>query len=195
MRGDAATPHDTHGLWACGILGKAHGLRGELYLNLSPEGLQHLELGAEFYVARPDPDAPEGAERLIPCAVTRAGGTAQRPLVRLDLAATREEAIALQGMELLAAGGELDDLPFFRVGDLVGLRVETAAGGLLGEVTDVLESPAHEILQVRSPDGSALLLPLVDEVVTVDAEAGVLRVVAGLVDEPGDPREQGEGAP
>ena len=176
----------TRGLWACGILGKVHGLRGELYLNLSPDGLEHLKQGADFYVARPDQDAPEGAERLVPCAVTRAGGTDRRPLVRLDLAQTREAAIALQGLELLAAGGELDELPFYRVGDLIGLRVETAAGLLLGEVGDVLETPAHEILQVRTPDGASLLLPLVEELVSVDAEAGVLRVVDGLLDEPAE---------
>jgi 16S rRNA processing protein RimM len=171
-------------LWACGSLGKAHGLHGELYMNLSPEGLEHLEMGAEFFVARPDDDAPQGAERLVPCVVTRAGGTDQRPLVRLDLAQTREAAIALQGMELLAAGGELDALPFYRVGDLIGLRVETASGALLGEVGDVLEARAHEILQVRAPDGASLLLPLVEELVSVDAEAGVLRVVDGLVEAP-----------
>jgi len=176
----------TRGLWACGILGKVHGLRGELYLNLSHDGLEHLKQGADFYVARPDQDAPEGAERLVPCAVSRAGGTDQRPLVRLDLAQTREAAIALQGLELLAAGGELDALPFYRVGDLIGLRVETAAGLLLGEVGDVLETPAHEILQVRAPDGASLLLPLVEELVSVDAEAGVLRVVDGLLDEPAE---------
>ena len=176
----------SRGLWSCGILGKVHGLRGELYLNLSPDGLEHLRLGADFYVARPDQGAPEGAERLAACAVTRAGGTAQRPLVRLDLAPTREAAFALQGMELLAAGGELDALPFYRVGDLMGLRVETAAGRLLGEVSDVLEAPAHEILQVRAPDGASLLLPLVEELVSVDAEAGVLRVVDGLVDAPAE---------
>lgn len=184
----------TRGLWACGTLGKVHGLRGELYLNLSPEGLEHLRMGADFYVARPDHDAPEGAERLTPCAVTRAGGTAQRPLVRLDLAQTREAAIALQGMELLAAGGELDALPFYRVGDLIGLRVETAAGRLLGEVSDVLEAPAHEILQVRAPDGASLLLPLVEELVSVDAEAGVLRVVDGLVEAPAEEPRPGESA-
>lgn len=195
MRADEVSPHnDRSGLWACGILGKVHGLRGELYLNLSPEGLEHLRMGADFYVARPDPDAPEGAERLTPCAVTRAGGTAQRPLVRLDLAQTREAAIALQGMELLAAGGELDALPFYRVGDLIGLRVETAAGGLLGEVSDVLEAPAHEILQVRAPDGASLLLPLVEELVSVDAEAGVLRVVDGLVEAPAEEPRPGESA-
>jgi len=186
----------SRGLWACGILGKVHGLRGELYLNLSPDGLEHLRLGAEFYVARPDQDAPEGAERLVPCAVTRAGGTDQRPLVHLDLAPTREAAVALQGMELLAAGGELDALPFYRVGDLMGLRVETAAGRLLGEVSDVLEAPAHEILEVRAPDGASLLLPLVEELVSVDAEAGVLRVVDGLVDAPAEePRPDPEASP
>jgi 16S rRNA processing protein RimM len=179
------TPHnDRRGLWACGILGKVHGLRGELYLNLSPDGFEHLEMGADFYVGRPD--AADGAERLTPCAVTRAGGTDQRPLVRLDLASTREEAIALQGLELLAAGGELDALPFYRVGDLLGLRVETVAGHLLGEVSDVLEARAHEILEVRTPGGASLLLPLVDELVSVDADAGVLRVVDGLVDVPAE---------
>jgi len=197
VRADEVSPHDDRtGLWACGILGKVHGLRGELYLNLSPDGLEHLRLGADFYVARPDKDAAEGAERLIPCAVTRAGGTAQRPLVRLDLAATREQAIALQGMELLAAGGELDALPFYRVGDLIGLRVETASGHLLGEVSEVLEAPAHEILEVRAPDGSSLLLPLVDELVSVDAAAGVLRVVDGLVDAPPEePQPSPEASP
>jgi 16S rRNA processing protein RimM len=195
VRGDAVAPRSSGGLWACGVLGKAHGLRGELYLNLSPEGLDHLSMGADFYVARPAQDAPEGAERLVPCVVTRAGGTAQRPLVRLDLAPTREAAIALQGMELLAAGGELDALPFYRVGDLIGLRVETVAGLLLGEVSDVLEAPAHEILQVRTPDGTSLLLPLVEELVSHDAEAGLLRVVDGLVEAPAEepPPESGPG--
>lgn len=188
------TPYnERRGLWACGILGKVHGLRGELYLNLSPDGLEHFRLGADFYVTRPDADAPEGAERLVPCAVTRAGGTDQRPLVRLDLAQTRDAAIALQGMELLAAGGELDALPFYRVGDLIGLRVETAAGRLLGEVSDVLEAPAHEILQVQAPDGASLLLPLVEEVVTVDADAHVIRVVDGLIDAPADEPRPGGG--
>jgi 16S rRNA processing protein RimM len=193
VRGGEVTPHhERQGLWACGILGKVHGLRGELYLNLSPDGLEHFRLGADFFVARSDADAPEGAERLVPCAVTRAGGTDHRPLVRLDLAQTREAAIALQGMELLAAGGGLDALPYYRVGDLIGLRVETVAGRLLGEVSDVLEAPAHEILEVRAPDGASLLLPLVEEVVTVDTDAHVLRVVDGLIDAPADePRPGG----
>jgi 16S rRNA processing protein RimM len=172
----------TTGLWACGTLGKVHGLRGELYLNLSTEGLERLRLGTHFFVAGGH-NLPEGAGELRPCEVTRVGGDDRRPLVRLDLAATREAAIALQGMELFAAGGELDALPFYRVGDLIGMRVETAGGRQLGVVSDVFETPAHEILEVRAPDGASLLVPLVDELVTVDADGSVARVVDGLLDE------------
>jgi 16S rRNA processing protein RimM len=172
---------NTPGLWACGIIGKAHGLRGQVYLNLAPAGLQRLSVGTQFYVARTDAQAPEGAERIIPCAVTRTGGTDQRPLVLLDLAQTREEAIALQGMELLASGAQLDAVPHYRVGDLLGLPVETTAGRRVGAVSDVLETPAHEILQVRGPHGQTVLLPLVDEVVTLGD--GVLRVADDFLED------------
>lgn len=166
-------------LWTCGVLGKVHGLHGEMYLNLSPGGLERLRLGTSFFVAR------EGAGESRPCAVTRVGGTDRRPLVRLDLAATREAAIALQGMELLAAGDDLDEQPHYRVGDLLGRVARTASGRTLGEVADVLESPAHEILMVRAADGDEILLPLVDEIVSIDAD-GDVRVVDGLLDEPGE---------
>lgn len=182
----AADDVSTSGLWSCGILGKVHGLHGELYLNLAVDGLDHLERGVEFFLARPGLDSADGTELLIPCAVTRAGGTPQRPLLRVDAASTREEAVALQGCELLATGGELDELPHYRVGDVIGLRVETASGRSLGVVDDVLEAPAHEIIQVRVPDGTALLVPLVPELVTVDDAARVARIVDGLLDEPAD---------
>lgn len=163
-------------LWSCGVLGKVHGLKGELYLNLGPGGLERLELGERFFLSG------EGADEPRPCVVTRAGGTDRRPLVVTDLAATREAAIALQGRELLAAGDELDARPHYRVGDLLGLPVRTASGRLVGEVRDVLESPAHEILAVRAPDGADVLIPLVDELVTLQDDG--LVVVDGLLDEP-----------
>jgi 16S rRNA processing protein RimM len=170
-------------LWSIGTLGKVHGLKGELYLNLGPGGLERLELGERFFLAR------EGAGEARPCAVTRVGGTDQRPLVVMDLASTRDEAIALQGRELLAAGDVLDAQPHYRVGDLLGLPVQTASGRPVGEVRDVLEAPAHEILAVRAPDGSDVLIPLVDELLSL--HEGMLVVVDGLLPEPDEPGEQG----
>ena len=177
MRGDEVAPHTDHALWSCGVLGKVHGLRGQLYLNLAPGGLDRLELGERFYVAE------EGAGEPRPCAVTRVGGTDRRPLVLLDLAATRDEAIALQGRELLAAGADLDAQPHYRVGDLLERPVRTASGRLVGEVRDVIETPAHEILVVRAPEGADVLIPLVDELVSLGDDG--LVVVDGLLDEPG----------
>ncbi len=170
-------------LWSVGTLGKVHGLRGELYLNLAPGGLDRLELGERFLVAE------EGAGEPRPCVVTRVGGTDRRPLVLLDLAATRDEAIALQGRELLAAGSELDAQPHYRVGALLGQPVRTASGREVGEVRDVLETPAHEVLMVRAPDGADVLIPLVDELLTLEDDG--LVVVDGLLDEPDAPGGMG----
>ena len=146
-----------------------------MYLNLAPGGLETFELGERFFIDR-------GAGEPRPCAVTRVGGTDRRPLVVTDLAATREEAVTLQGSELLAAGVELDAQPHYRVGDLLGLPVRTASGHAVGEARDVLEAPAHEILVVRAPDGADVLIPLVDELLALGD--GELIVVDGLLDEP-----------
>jgi len=162
-------------LWSIGTLGKVHGLKGQMYLSLAPGGLERFELGERYFLGK-------GADEPRPCAVKRVGGTDRRPLVVTDLAATREEAIALQGSELLAAGDALDAQPHYRVGDLLGLPVRTASGYEVGEVRDVIEAPAHEILVVRAPDGPDVLIPLVDELLTPGD--GVLVVVDGLLDEP-----------
>jgi len=162
-------------LWACGRLGKAHGLDGELYLDLEPGGLEVLVRAGEFYLG-----AAGGAGDVTPCALTRVGGTDRRPLVRLDLAATREEARALTGRELWGAGGALADRPHYVVGELTGLEVRYE-GRRVGVIADVVPAPAQELLVVRRDDGGELLLPLVDELVAVDVEAGTAVVRAGLL--------------
>jgi 16S rRNA processing protein RimM len=166
-------------LWACGRLGKAHGLHGDLYLDLEPEGLEVLERATEFYLA--DPGA-EGADAAVPCTVTRVGGADRRPLVRLDLAATRDQARALSGRHLYGAGGGLDERPHYVVRDLVGLEVRYE-GRRLGEIAAVVPAPAQELLVVRRDGGGELMVPLVDELVTVDLEAGVALVREGLLEE------------
>ncbi len=111
------------------------------------------------------------------------GGTDQRPLVRISLATTREQAIALQGWELLASGEELEALPHYTVSELIGAAVETAGGASLGIVVDVIQSPAHELLEFATPSGRRHLVPLVDELVTLDVDRHVVRVRDGLLAE------------
>ncbi len=163
--------------WVCGTLGKVHGLGGRLYLNLAPGGLGYLDAGVRFVVC------DERGGEMRPCILRRAGGGDARPLIELDLASSREEAVALQGLTLLASGGELDEIPHYRTGDLIGRRVrEQGSGAGVGTVSDVLASPAHDILEVRlSSGGSSLLVPLVRELVWEDDDGG-LTVRAGLLD-------------
>jgi ribosomal 30S subunit maturation factor RimM len=162
------------GLWVCGTLGQAHGLKGELYLDLAPDGHRYLTMGARFFVYREGAGEPEAVR------VERTGGTDQRPLVHVAQAATREQALALQGATLMAGGGHLDAIPYHRVGSLLGLRVVCGLREL-GEVADVLTAPAQDVLDIRRPDGEHTLVPLVEELVTVDLESGTVSVREGLL--------------
>jgi 16S rRNA processing protein RimM len=163
------------GLWACGTVGRAHGLGGEFYLDLLPGGLACLSGGERFFVEPADADAPR------PVALTRAGGTDLRPIVRLDGVASREAVQGLHGAVVLAAGARLDEgVDHYPVSELVGARVLTGATEL-GVVADVLMNPAHDIIEVVAPDGAHTLVPFVADLVEVDRERCVITVREGLV--------------
>jgi ribosomal 30S subunit maturation factor RimM len=161
-------------LWPCGTLGRPHGLHGELYLELLPAGLDYLEAGEEFVVVS------EGAGDPSPVRVSRAGGDDRHPLLRLEGVESREQAATFSGKLLAATGGELDDIPAWRVGDLIGLRAD-CGGRPLGVVTDVMQAVASDILKIEKLGEAPVLVPLVDELVEVDLEAGVLHVREGLL--------------
>jgi 16S rRNA processing protein RimM len=163
------------GRWVCGTLGRAHGLTGELYLDLAPRGLDCLTRGEDFFLAT------EGVDGLAPVRLRRTGGTDRRPLVRLDEVDTRDAALAVQGAVVLAASPALDEGDTWAVSELLGRRV-LAGERELGVVDDVVMGAAQDILQIRRPDGGVELVPFVAELVSVDDDAGgVIRVREGLL--------------
>ncbi len=163
------------GLWACGTVGRAHGLSGEFYLDLLPGGLACLTEGERFFMESADADVPRAV------VLTRAGGTDRRPLVRLDGVDTRAAVQELHGTVVLATGERLDEgVDHYAVSELVGARV--LAGGVeLGVVADVLMNPAHDIIEIVAPDGAHTLVPFVAELVEVDREHRVITVREGLL--------------
>jgi len=173
-------PGGAHGgppetLWPCGVLGRPHGLRGELALTPAPEGLTYFEYGARFWVAPRDGSPPEEV------AARRVGGTDRSPYLRLGGVETREQAAGYTGALLLASGGRLDELPQYVVGRLIGLVV-VCGDRTLGRVADVMQGVAHEVLVVHADDGEEVLLPLVEELVTVDEERRLVIIREGLVE-------------
>jgi len=163
------------GLWACGTIGRAHGLDGGFYLELLPGGQDYLTGGERFFVDRPDGEGPE------PVVVAHRGGTGDRPLLRLAGVDTRDQAVALHGALLLASGAALDSgVDHYPVGELVGCRV-VSSGAELGVVADVLLNPAHDILEIAAPGGGRTLVPFVADLVEVDRGARVITVREGLL--------------
>ncbi len=160
------------GLWPCGVLARPHGLRGEIALEPLPGGVGYLDLGDEFFVSRDE--SPPRAVHLV-----RVGGSDQRPLLRLDDHGTREEAAQFTGYLLLAGGAALDELPQYVVGDLLGLRV-ICGERELGHVHDVLQGVVQDVLVIRDGD-TEVMVPLVDELVTVLTSQGVVVVREGLL--------------
>jgi 16S rRNA processing protein RimM len=107
-------------------------------------------------------------------------------LLTLDGVTTREAAEALRGRQVALPRGAVpvgdDEL---LVADLVGCTVVDVAGTTLGEVTGSFDSGAHEVLEVRAPDGRELMLPFVDafvKAVDTDGKRIVYDPPEGLLD-------------
>ena len=145
-----------------GRVGRAHGLDGSFHV-LEPVA-RLLAVGL--------PVAVDGR----PARVERRAGTDERPIVRLDVARTREGAEALRGARLEVARADappLDEGEFWAE-DLEGASVR-AGGRILGVVRRLVPLPSCEALELD--DGHATLIPLVgDAIVSVDAEAGTIEV-------------------
>ena len=116
-------------------------------------------------------DLEVGGRRAV---VVSRKGTAERPIVRLDLASDREGAEALRGCEVTVSAGTLPATErdeYFHV-DLIGCTVR-AGDRELGTVSDVLAYPSNDVLEVRAGKGSEpVFVPFVDDVVTLVDVAG-----------------------
>jgi len=161
-----------------GRIGRTHGLHGELVLDGSALGPAEL-LGIRSFVWR----GRRGETQTLTLAAARAAEP--RLLVRFAGYEDRDRAAALGRGELCAEHERLPD-PGPGVAytfQLLGLRVETEEGRLLGTLEDIIQTGAHPVYVVRGE--RELLVPAAPEVLKrVDLEAGVITVAppAGLED-------------
>jgi 16S rRNA processing protein RimM len=139
-----------------GRIGRPHGLDGSVYLE-GHGGVVPLAPGTRVTIG----------ERTAVIRGRR--GTDQRPILRFDLAATREDAEALRGQPVSVPSRRLpkpDADEYFHV-DLIGCAVY-AGDRRLGEVAAVLEYPANDVLDVRGGEHDLLLPFAADAVLEVD---------------------------
>ncbi|HJC30104.1 MAG TPA: ribosome maturation factor RimM [Candidatus Dietzia intestinipullorum] len=168
-----------------GRVAKAHGVRGELVVEVrtdSPE--ERFATGARL-IGRTGRGANAADREVI---VEAARNHSGRLLVRLSGVDSRDAADALRGMLFLVDSASLpapEDPDEFHDHQLVGLRVLDTGGRPVGEVTEVVHTPAGELLAIRRTGGAEALVPLVTEMVpeiNIDAGTCVIDPPEGLLD-------------
>lgn len=159
------TPTDDDAPLRLGLIGRAHGLAGAF----------RVVGAADWYAFRPGATLlVAGREREL----LTVAGTPDSPIVTVAGVETREQAAALLGKALALRAGDAPEPEedAFWVRDLVGMRARCGALEV-GEVTDVLERPANDVLVLRLRDGSEHLVPFTREAVTeVDVAGRVLEL-------------------
>lgn len=148
-----------------GLIGRAHGLGGAF----------RVVGAAEWFAFAP------GSTLLLdgqPRALLSMAGTPQSPILELEGITSREQAAAVLGhpLELRASDAPAPEADAFWVRDLVGMRARCGEREL-GQVTDVLERPANDVLVLRLADGREHLVPFTREAVPgVDVPGRVLEL-------------------
>jgi 16S rRNA processing protein RimM len=157
-----------------GRITRAHGLTGEVAVLVLSEVPQRFEPGSALCL-------DDGRPLEVSEARTHRG----RLLVRFDGILDRTAAEPLVGHDLVVPESESPPLPEGSYWDhqLIGCVVETDTGTSLGEVCDVIHTPANDVWSAVDADGRETLIPaIVDVVASVDIDGRriVVREVPGL---------------
>ncbi|MEM9042044.1 MAG: ribosome maturation factor RimM [Actinomycetota bacterium] len=152
----AASPPE--GWLSVGHLRRPHGLRGEIFVQLTTDRVERAEPGSRFWAQGGD----------LTMRSSRRSG-AGRLIAAFDEIADRTAAERMVNVELFAE--PLDDPDAMWAHDVIGTRVVDQHGVERGEVVSLVENPAADLLELD--DGS--LVPS-NFVVVVDLDRGVTDV-------------------
>lgn len=166
-------------LLVVGRIGRAHGIRGDVFVEVRTDDPDERFAAGSVLVTDP---AGTG-----PLTVADARWHSGKLVVRFEGVQDRNGAETLRGLRLVVDSEDLppsDDPDEYHDYELVGLAAVGVDGASYGSVIDVVHSAAGEIL-VLSVDGAERLVPFVREMVpTVDVPGGrvVIDPPEGLFD-------------
>ena len=145
-----------------GRVGKPHGVGGAFVVEGASDDPDRFAVGAELLVAGEQAHVEESK---------RSGG---RLVIRLDRRPERGSPLEVPRSSLPPTAEDE-----YYVADLIGLEVVEEEGRSLGNVRDVSNYAANDVLELDS----GLLLPLVEDCVRqVDLDAGRIVVSRGFAD-------------
>ena len=171
-RGAAASraPGTSAGLVTIGRIVAPHGLRGEVRVRLETDFPRRFEGLREAWLVQ------EGAA--APMVIT-----GQRPhrggvLLVIEGVTGVDAAERLRGAEIAVGRDAVVPLgpDEYYVFEVIGLRVRTADGRILGTVVEVVRAPGNDVYVVRGDDGEMLIPALRTVVRRVDRASGEMIV-------------------
>jgi 16S rRNA processing protein RimM len=165
-------------------IGAAHGLRGEVRLQVFTED-------PDAVIGLGELESEDGTKKFRVASLRPAKG---HFVAKLDGVNDRNASELLTNIELFVSRDKLpkieDDGTFYHA-DLIGLRVEDKSGKSYGVVVAVRNYGASDLIEVAEPPKtSGTLIPFIDQFVPeVDVEGGrvVIEPVAGLFDDKPSP--------
>jgi 16S rRNA processing protein RimM len=143
-----------------GRVARAHGLKGELRVELHFDGSDALEHVPRVWLSK-EPDSSAGA---VEHAITWARAVPKAYLLKLEGVDDRNGAEALRGRGVWVARAELpetDEDEYYLV-DLLGAKV-VGPEGEIGVVVEIATHPSVDALVIKTSDGRTLEQPLVPD--------------------------------
>jgi 16S rRNA processing protein RimM len=167
-------------LLAIGRVGRAHGLKGEVRVDLFNADSDALEQVEELWLSK----QADGAAGAKAHAIEWARAVPKAYLVKLEGVSERNAAEALRGSTVWVSRGalETDESQYFLV-DLIGARV-TGPEGDLGTVVEIATHPSVDSIVIETPAGGRVEQPLLDdfvERVSIPEKLVVLSSLDGLL--------------
>ncbi|MGW2181695.1 ribosome maturation factor RimM [Streptomyces sp. NPDC001732] len=162
-------------------IGRAHGIKGEVTVEVrTDEPELRLAPGAVLVTE------PAGAG---PLTIETGRVHSGRLLLRFEGVRDRTAAEALRNT-LLIAEVDPDELPEdpeeFYDHQLMDLDVVLTDGTVVGRISEITHLPSQDLFIVERPDGSEVMIPFVEEIVTeidLEEQRAVIVPPPGLIDE------------
>ncbi|MBI5017406.1 MAG: 16S rRNA processing protein RimM [Deltaproteobacteria bacterium] len=162
-------------LVAVGRVGRPHGIRGEVRIEVGDGLSEGLARYSRLYLGRSGRADAADAE---PVTIDAWRTHGRFLLVRFEGVQTPDEAARLTSSTLYVERGEMPPLEpdEYYHADLLGCAVRDEAGEWLGSAEDVFATGAHDVLVIRSPDGEWMLPLTAETLVSLNLEASEIQV-------------------
>ncbi len=152
-----------------GFLRRAHGVQGELIMDLHTDFPERLRAGRKLFIG----------EEHKPMTLSGVRPHANGMLVKLKGIGTPEEAGQLRNQWVYVRAADVPSLPEGQIyqHELLGFQVVDEEGASLGELAEIIETGANPVYVVKDSNGHELLLPAIPSVILdLDPARRLMRV-------------------